>query len=317
MSQFTAEKVEIKVGNSDTKIVVENDGNISIQTPEGNISIQNSSGGVQIGSVDDDVSIYADNGDVIIGGETDLHLTGGNITQLQGGATRVYSNPYKVDIQSFANDIYMKPHSTKKVEVDGALQVNGTLTIGGNTYARARYPNWVLVERKTLSTASETTFSNLDGNTDLAYFFRYSLSVPQTAVRDILITPNGNITTNQYVASHWVGYNGTAYEHGGGMGTNSGAYGLVLARGAHPTVFNPLYFEGETLLYPKTGRARRNCISNGMVWDSDPTIQYSIHSHSVWNEASTNITSLKVAPTGNTMTGFIELYKWKDGVTEI
>ena len=166
MTEFTNDKTTIDCGGS--KIVINKDGDISIIPKSGSKIVLN--------------------GNVTANGMSSSE----NVAVESTGLTNIKGNP--ITIESPLNNVnILSPNGEINLIADNEEYINllgAGVTIGGNIYQRARYPNWVLVERKTLSAASETTFSNLDGNTDLAYFFRYSLSVPQTAVRDILITPN-------------------------------------------------------------------------------------------------------------------------------
>jgi len=171
---------------------------------------------------------------------------------------------------------------------------NHTLT-GGGTFRIPKH-----IETKTLSSDSTTTFSDLDGDSDLEYFLvaDVSLTRQNKTYSNLQIKPN-NQTTNQ---------NGTARETVGSNATVTIADPSIWigsTSGSETARVN-----SETYIYAKTG-GNRNFYSKWVRTGASLTAITSLVGR--WTDTSTNITSLVIAPTdGGTITGTIKLYKMVD-----
>jgi len=174
---------------------------------------------------------------------------------------------------------------------------NHTLT-GGGTFRIPKH-----IETKTLSDASTTTFSSLDGDADEEYLLVVNVSLTRNskAHSNLQIKPN-NQTSNQ---------NGTARETiTSGATSTSSAWGEPLIWVGSTSGSETGKVTGETYIYAKSG-SNRNFAAKWVRTGASLTAITSLVGR--WTDTSTNITSLVIAPTdGGTVTGKIKLYKMVD-----
>ena len=171
---------------------------------------------------------------------------------------------------------------------------NHTLT-GGGTFRIPKH-----IETKTLSDASTTTFSSLDGDADEEYLLVINVSLTRNsqAYSNLQIKPN-NQTSNQ---------NSTARETIGSGATSTISASLIWVGSTSGSETGKV--TGETYIYAKSG-SNRNFAAKWVRTGASLTAITSLVGR--WTDTSTNITSLVIAPTdGGTVTGKIKLYKMVD-----
>jgi hypothetical protein len=173
--------------------------------------------------------------------------------------------------------------------------------------ARDRY-SFELLSRQSFtsgSPASTITFSNLDGNRDFVYYFEWDLISSSTASDIALNLKPNNVTSNQVNTYGYTGYH-AADTHGAGR--NRAVTNMVL------TVFVPQSTQvvhnigsGEFIVKTRTSGGR---LYNGRAMNYDNSNGY--HNWiwgGVWNENSTNITSIVLSTSSGTVWGDISLYR--------
>lgn len=155
--------------------------------------------------------------------------------------------------------------------------------------------DWEFVERKTLSAATNTTFSGLNSVRDKEYKIKYRL-MAATGVNYLVLQPNaGNVGT---YSVHWAGVVNAAKSHDVENG-NGMCFDIFFA--------NTDYSKGKLELDVENGFMKQGTFHNSHVHSVG---NHSVTGHCYWNDTSTVISSLKIL-SGSNLTGWIELYRRK------
>ena len=170
---------------------------------------------------------------------------------------------------------------------------NHTLT-GGGTFRIPKH-----IETKTLDAGSTTTtFSSLNGDSDVEYLCEFNLTIINGSGGAGLIWKPNNSSSNQDAVQHryhntWDGYSG-------------GNVSRLVYQG---TTGDTIYCSGYFIFNAKTGSIRTwRGHSTGYI--SSPTLGHS--NSGVWTDTETNLTSIVILPEVGTFSGTIRLYKMVD-----
>jgi hypothetical protein len=146
---------------------------------------------------------------------------------------------------------------------------------------------WELVELKEITTATQfVDFTGLDGNTDIFYMLVWAIRNGATTASNYFLQPNGTAvsTTDLHVYADW---NGTTASAVASHATRTN--GFILG------YFDPnLEDIGWGVLYAKTGMRRKLSINEGCELSTGDPRWARSGWVSIWNETTTNITSLRV-----------------------
>jgi len=163
-----------------------------------------------------------------------------------------------------------------------------------------------LVENKTVTSNSTTvTFSGLDGNADGTYFLAGRIKNNSGGATFYSWFPNG-LTTN--LGSEWTA------DDGGGVGAGSSA--LVLSRNDSAKPIASSYSQFQIVIFakkdPNSQAYPLTYKGSGTNWDGT-TFKWNGHIDGIWNETSTNLTSIDVTSADANGIGngsIISLYKY-------
>lgn len=169
---------------------------------------------------------------------------------------------------------------------------NHTLT-GGGTFRIPKH-----IETKTLSSATSTTFSDLNGDTDKIYLVDFRLTISLGDGGAGLIWKPNDSADNQYSVQHryhntWDGYSG-------------GTVSRLVYQGSNG---DTIYCSGGFTFYAETGTPR-TWRGQSTSYISAPTLGH--NNSGAWTDTSTNLTSIVLKPDVGTFTGWVKLYKMVD-----
>ena len=184
---------------------------------------------------------------------------------------------------------YMLPH-----------QINGVLPdFSSFPGMKARIP--ILIEEKIISSpVNSVTFENLNGDLDEIYYLEAQLNTTNTSANDYVALLPNNITINQ-TSSHFWDWGGGVSRFNSNKLILFGRYGQQSIKGTARLIF-----------YSKTGTILRTSKSQQEAYVGT-SIFIGVAS-SLWNDTTTNITSLVIKHTNDSarFTGTIKLYKLVD-----
>lgn len=155
----------------------------------------------------------------------------------------------------------------------------------------------VLIETKTLSSASSVTFSGLDGDTDGEYLLTGYLKWTTTSYpHDIRFYPNADTSSAFDGAAHYYLSNGGGHNY-----MDLSSYG-VLARNVRAGT-DPVKLHTEIITPPSD---YTYSITNSVNYGNSYTIHEDAHGA---HKSTTNVTSIYINTTNGTLTGTLSLYK--------